>query len=497
MATQETKANPSLGPLERLLSLFTEVRKGEGLTTVLLALNVFLLLTSYYIIKPVREALILAGGGAEVKSYASAGQALLLLGAVPAYAALASRVGRRQLITGVTLFFAACLPAFYIWGKNPGAALAIGSFQLTVGVAFFLWVGVFNLMVPAQFWSFANDLYTPEAGKRLFAIVAFGASAGAVSGSVIAGTLIARLGVEPMLLVAALLLLATLLLTLAIDSRERRRAGGGATVGNAGRPSAGAASPASEVAGPPSASSAATPPLTARANSTSEEPLPPGGAFRLVWSNRYLLLIALLMLFLNWVNTNGEYILGRVVKSNAELAIPAGLLDEAARQNFVKTYVGKFYSDFFSVVNVVGLLAQLFLVSRILKWFGVRVAILVLPMIALGGYAVLAFAPILSVVRWAKTAENATDYSLQNTVRQTLFLPTTREQKYKAKQAIDTFFVRAGDLLSAGVVLLGTQMLHFQTSHFALVNLGLVAVWAILALLIGRENERLTRGAVA
>ncbi len=466
--------------LDRFLGLFTEVRRGEGVTALLLALNVYLLLTTYYIIKPVREAPILAGGGAEVKSYASAGQALLLLAAVPAYAALASRVSRRRLINFVKLFFAACLVAFYVWGRNAGIGIPLGPLRLTVGVAFFLWVGIFNLMVIAQFWSFANDVYTPEEGKRLFAIVAFGASAGAVFGSVIAGALIVPLGVERMLLVAAAILLATLAITNFVDSREKARAGRRAAASAGG----GAASAGS----PPGAG---TPPAAAPPGA-ADAPIGRGGAFQLVWSSRYLVLIAFLMLFLNWVNTNGEYILGRVVRENAEAAIPAYLVDEGERSDFVKSFTGKFYADFFSVVNVVGLVAQLFLVSRILKWFGVRRAILFLPVIALGGYTLLAFAPVLAAVRWAKTAENATDYSLQNTVRQTLFLPTTREQKYKAKQAIDTFFVRAGDLLSAGVVFLGTQRLGFQTTHFAVVNLALVAVWLALAIAIGRENARLT-----
>ncbi|HMB71921.1 MAG TPA: hypothetical protein VKU85_21615, partial [bacterium] len=206
-------------PVERLLGVFTEVRTGEAGTSLLLALNVFLLLTTYYIVKPVREALILVGGGAEVKSYAAAGQALLLLLAVPAYAALVSRMQRRTLINVVTLFFAACMVGFYLL-----AAAGVPN----VGVAFFLWVGIYNLMVPAQFWSFANDLYTPEQGKRLFVIVAFGASLGAVMGSWIAGLLVAPLGVNQMLLVAAALLTATLLLTNAIDVRERRRAQAGA-----------------------------------------------------------------------------------------------------------------------------------------------------------------------------------------------------------------------------------------------------------------------------
>ena len=130
-------------------------------------LNIFLILTAYYILKPVREALILAGaGGAEVKSYAAAGQAALLVVAVPLYGLLAGRLSRRALINGVSLFFIACLWFFY------GAAVG----KLPIGVVFFLWVGCFNLMVVAQFWSFANDVYTVEEGKRLFPLVAFGAS---------------------------------------------------------------------------------------------------------------------------------------------------------------------------------------------------------------------------------------------------------------------------------------------------------------------------------
>ena len=119
--------------LERFLGLFADVRGGEGVTVLLLGLNVFLLLLLYYIIKTVREPLIRASGGAEAASYSSAGQALLLLGAVPLYAVLASRFPRRRLINIVTLFFVACLAGFYI----------LAQFNIPyLGVAFFLWVGI-------------------------------------------------------------------------------------------------------------------------------------------------------------------------------------------------------------------------------------------------------------------------------------------------------------------------------------------------------------------
>src|SRR5882672_8396926 len=146
--------SPSRRPLDALLGWVAEVHAGEGVTALLLMLNVFLLLSAYYLLKTVREPLVLAapGGGAAIKSYASAAIALLLLGLVPAYGALA------------------------------------------VGVAFFVWVGIFNLMVVAQFWAFANDVYTVEQGKRLFAIVAFGASLGAIAGAFVAEPLTRRLG---------------------------------------------------------------------------------------------------------------------------------------------------------------------------------------------------------------------------------------------------------------------------------------------------------------
>lgn len=436
-------------PLERFLGIFTEVRSGEGITALLLTLNIFLILTAYYIIKPVREALILSvEGGAELKSYAAAGQGLLLLAAVPAYAWLASRVSRRKLISSVTLFFVSNLILFFLAIKLTPHA----STPLSIG--FFLWVGVFNLMIPAQFWSFANDIYSVEQGKRLFAIVAFGASLGAVLGSDITDRLIVPLGLDQLLLLSAGILLLALGLTWLVEAIR------------SGEIRADRAIP--------------------------DEPIPRGGAFGLVIRNRYLLLIALLMLFLNWVNTTGEYILGDTIKSAIEGQADAAAISGALRDQWVAERIGGFYASFFRVVNLLGLGLQLFVVSRVLKYLGVRVALLVLPCIALGGYAILFALPLLPVVRWAKTAENATDYSLQNTVRQALFLPTTREQKYKAKQAIDTVFVRAGDVLSAVLVYVGANLLVLSTRQFALVNLGLVVIWLLLALAIGREYRRLT-----
>src|SRR6187401_894422 len=128
--------------LDRALSLFAEVRAGEGATAILMLVNIFLLLICYSVIKTIREPLILLGGGAEVRSYAAAGQALLLMGFVPAYSWFASRVDRARLLVGVTLFFIAGIELF-------AAAVAAG--VPLVGVAFFIWVGIFNISLIAQF----------------------------------------------------------------------------------------------------------------------------------------------------------------------------------------------------------------------------------------------------------------------------------------------------------------------------------------------------------
>jgi len=138
---------------ERVLGLFARVHAGEGRIAVLLAADIFLILTAYYVLKVVREPLILTGGafglrGATLKSAAAAGQAMLLLAIVPAYGALARRVDRRRLMDVVSAIFIACLAAF----------AGLGALAAPIGLAFFVWLGVFSVMVVAQFWSFANDI---------------------------------------------------------------------------------------------------------------------------------------------------------------------------------------------------------------------------------------------------------------------------------------------------------------------------------------------------
>lgn len=442
-------------PLEQLLGLFSDVRHGEAPTALLLMLNVFLLFTAYYLIKPVRESFILQGGTADllgwtvgraqIKSYASALMALLLVPAVRWYGGLASAVPRQKLIAYVTLFFISNLLVFYLFAQ--------AKVSLWLGIAFFVWVGIFNNMVVAQFWAFSNDVYLPDQGRRLFPIVGFGASSGAVGGAWIAGRII-RLGEAPMLLVAGALLAACIGLTLVVHRRE-------------------------------AANRRARAPVVATATE-AEQPVGREGGFRLVFSQRYLLFIALLILVANVVNSTGEFILGRKVSEAAAQAVASG----AAGGLKEGPWIGKFYSNYFFWVNVLTAVLQLFVVSRILKYLGVRAALFVLPAVALGGYAVLAFGAAIGPIRAVKILENSSDYSIQNTTRHVLFLPTSREVKYKAKAAIDTFFVRTGDFTSALLVFAGTA-LALSVEQFATVNIALVALWLLLAVGVARRYGNL------
>ncbi len=428
--------------LERFLSLFSKVQPGEGTTLLLLLLNAFILMGLYSILKPVREALILSQAGAIIKSYSSAAQALAFVFVVPAYGAFAARVNRVWLLSGMTLFFISNL-VFFIFAGQAG---------MEVGIAYFIWLGVFSFMVVSQFWAFANDIYTEEQGKRLFPIIGIGGTLGAWVGSRVDAALFEVTGPYWLMTLASALLGVFILLTLIINQQEARRG--------------------SEEA------------------KKAKEHLSKEGSFKLVMRNRYLMLIAFHVLLLNLVNTVGEFVLGYMVEQASVSEIGSGEALQDQRGN----YIGAFYASFHSWVNLLTFLIQSFLVSRFFKYLGVRGSLFVGPIISLCTYGVAAIQPILNVIRLGKVGENSFDYSLNNTVRHALFLPTSREVKYKAKAAIDTFFGRSGDALQAGVVFIGTS-LAFGAGAFALVNLGFVVIWLGVCLGIFRKHKELTKEA--
>jgi AAA family ATP:ADP antiporter len=438
---QLASARPSR--LHRLLNVFTTVHQGEATTALLLALNVFLILLAYYVLKPVREALILGEGSAELKSYLSAAQVALLAVLVPWYGRLVAALSRIRLMNTVTTLFAACPVVFYI----------LSLYGVPLAVVFFIWIGIFSMMIVAQFWGFANDLYTKEQGERLFVIVGFGASLGAVAGARIADRLIGPFTIAQLMLVGAAVLFGSLAVTNAINRREGAR---------------------------PRPAPIKQPDRTASSN-----------GFALVMQTRFLLLMGVMLMLMNLVNTTGEYILGSIIKDTAVTMVAEGRNGGLSEEQLI----GDFYSKYFSIVNVAGLLLQLFVVSRVVKYFGVPRAVMILPVIALAAYNVMFLAPTLLLVLSAKVAENSTDYSLNNTVRNMLFLPCTYDEKFSGKQVIDAFFVRIGDVLSAALVFAGS-IAALSPQRFAFINAALAAVWLAIAWRVGRHYAARTAAPV-
>ncbi len=431
-ANQDPADRRRLSLLDKTLRIFADVRGGESPTALLLTLNVFLLLTAYYILKVAREPLILSEGGAEIKAYSSIAQSILLVPATLGYSALASRVGRMALSTWVTIFFCGCLVIFW----------ALGAAGIPIGIPFFWWVGIFNVAAVAQFWSFAADIYTDEVGKRIFPIIGIGASVGAVAGAAIADLLI-DLGPYVLMLVAAALLGVCLALTFVVHRANLAR--------------------------------------RARADVKVEKEEPIGGenGFALVLKDRYLLLFAAMIFVLNWVTKTGDYVFDVKI---LEAAKHAGV----APGNATKLFIGAYKARYFEYVNVIGVVLQLFLVSRVIKYLGMRAALLAMPLASLIGYGATFAYPVLGVLMYARVGESSLDYSLSNTVRNALWLVTARDVKYKAKQVIDSFVQRFGDAMSAGLIFFGTHLVILGARGFLLVNLVLAGIWVIVAFLLAR-----------
>jgi AAA family ATP:ADP antiporter len=448
-----------LSRTERFLRLFTDVRSGEGSSALLMFANVFLILCAYYFVKPLREGWIAVSGieslsKMEVKAYSSFGQSLLLLVVIAGYSRMVDRVDRGTLITRATLFCMSNMVIF--WALQPD--FFIRNLPGT-GIVFYLWVGIFGVFVVAQFWAFAADLYDDEQGNRLIPLIAIGATAGAAFGAWLTESMIDSgwLPTEYLLVIALAPLALSIVLTRAAD----RLAGG----------------------------------VVKKKKSSDAEPaVSRRGALRLIMRHRYLLAVAAVTLLLNWVNTNGENLLFRVVQQALESEADAkGVTEASAVLRFTRDGTTAFYGNFYFWVNIVALVLQALVASRLLHYGGFGAVLLMLPVVSLMSYSAMALLPVLSVVKAMKVAENATDYSINNTARSVLWLPLSAETKYKGKPAIDTLFTRLGDGLAALTVLIGVQLLELGTKTFFGLNVALVLAWLALAIVVVREHGKLAK----
>ena len=430
---------------ERLLALFTSVRPGEGRAAFLLIAQIYLLLLAYYIIRPLREMLILTEGSPEIRAYATGAVAITLVFLIPLYKLLFDRVDgngeRTTMLRWVALFFISNLLilAFLIWIGIP------------VAVPFYIWVGVFNIMVVAQFWAFAADLFNIKTGQRLFVVIMVGAALGAITGSQIGGRLETVLGAPILLLLSAALLAGVIIIS---ELAQRSVPAGSRSV------------------------SPQRPPQSVRSLSDLI------GGFNVVARSRYLLVIALFITLFRWIHSTGGYILSSFVTEHAAATV-AGAVTIITEGEII----GRFYGNYFAWISALQLIIQLFLVSRIFHWFGVRGAILVLPVVMIFNYGLIAMVPVFAVVRLLMILETSARHSIHGTTNHALYLPVTREEKYVGKTTIDTFFYRFGDLMYAGMIFVTAQVLGFDVMPVVYINVALALVLLWLGTVIGRRHQ--------
>ncbi|MEX1993111.1 MAG: hypothetical protein WD929_00500 [Steroidobacteraceae bacterium] len=422
---------------ERLLSLFTSVRAGEGRCVALLCLQAFLLMVAYYLIRPVREALILTEGDPEIRSYAVGVQAAILILVIPAYGALVRHANPGGVYRRVNLLFVFNLLIFFVLGQA----------GYRFGFVFFVWASIFAVMAVTQFWAFATDLFNAHAGQRLFGIIAIGVSAGAWVGSRLAQAGFEAVGPYGLMLASALVL--TIVIGLGARARVRvpapaRAEDAPAPVPNSGR--------------------------TARWL----------GGFAVIGRSRYLVGIAALVVLINWITSTGDYVLSCWLIEVARLEAPGTQ----------GVFIGRFMGSFYSTITLIGFLIQLLLVSRIIQFAGLARALLVTPVALVVGFLLLGILPVFLLLQSVLVMQRSLDYSLLNTARNALLLPASRDVKYQAKTAIDTFFYRGGDLLSTLAIFAGVRLFDEGYQQFVWMILVLCITLALVAWLVGREYSR-------
>jgi ATP:ADP antiporter, AAA family len=444
-------------------------REGEGSVVLWASAYYFLVLAAYYVLRPIRDDMG-AASGVENLAWLFTGTMLGMLAVHPLYTSLVSKLPRNKFIPLAYRFFIANLVVFYLVFRSVDAAQSVW-----VGRVFFIWTSIFNLFVVSVFWSLITDIFRPGQGKRLFGIVAIGGTIGAVFGSTITTALVGVTGPLNLMLVSALILELAVRAAKTLDKAEAGlRAADAIPV-----PEASVRVPAPAVAAmagaAPAPAAAATPSATSGSNSDT---VIGGGVLdgiKHIARSPYLLGIASLVLFYTISSTFLYFqqvdIVARVFKDD-----PTG-----------RTRV---FGAMDLAVNILTLLAQLFLTGRVMKWFGVGFALAFLPVVTMLGFGIMAIAPVLSVLIVFQTIRRAGNFAIQRPGREALFTVLPRTDKYKAKNFSDTTVYRFGDQLGGwSYTWMGALGLGLSGLAFTMVPLAFA--WLLLTIWLGRRYAKM------
>ena len=448
-ATPEDGSLPRTAGLRTIAARLTGVRPAEAGIVLLSAAYFFCVLSAYYVIRPIRETLGVAGGVGDLK-WLFTGTLLAMLVAHPIFAALVARLPRRKFVTVAYRFFMGCLVGFWalLWATPEGTDAS-----LWIGRAFFVWTSVFNLFVVSVFWSFMTDIHRVRRSRRLFGLIGVGGTLGAILGSSIAATL------ADQIFPAALLWFSVALLECAVACVRalERRVGGGDGARDRGeqREELDPASLASPDAGAIIGGS------------------PLEGIGRVARSPYLLGICAFMLLF--------------TVGSTFLYNIQAEIVSSAVATSSGRTLV---FARIDLAVNTLTLMTQLLLTGRIIGRLGVGPTLAILPLVSIAGFLALGALPALAVFVAFQVLRRSANFGLANPAREVLYTVLPRRDKYKAKNFNDTFVYRAGDQIGAWSFA-GLRAAGLGTAAMAWTMVPVAGTWLLVALWLGRRQREM------
>jgi len=417
--------------LTRLIRAMTRVEPNEIQATALSFAFVFVLMTAYFILRPVRDSLSSNWTDAQL-SWLWTSTFFISVIAVSLYGAVISRIRMRVIVPSMYAFFAATFVAFYIAGKT------LGDNDL-VNRAYYVWLSVFSLYHLSVFWTFMSGLYNKEQAKRLFAIIAMGATAGAIAGPFFATLFAQKIGNLNLLLIAALLLLLPITF---IGRLERLRI---SDLGN---------------------SDAQTNLAGGRELSAN-----PFSGFKTFVSNPYLLAIGLFIVLYVVMNTFIYF----------ELRKMMGDFDREVRTQI--------WAGIDLAVNSITFIIGLFVTGRLATRVGMPSTLALIPVFMVGGWVLVALSPVLAVLAGLQIARRAGNYAITRPGREMLFTAVDADTRYKAKPVIDVVVYRGGDMLTAWFYTFLTTSLAFGTAGVAVIAAIVAGVWAGAGIMLGRRYD--------
>jgi AAA family ATP:ADP antiporter len=430
MSTQSGDAPPP-NSLSRLFGLEKHEYVAVGWSFVYF----FCVLSSYYVLRPIREEMAVFSG-ANTIPWLFMGTFVAMLIATPIFGWVASRFPRRRFLPWVYLFFICNILIFWVV-----FSIAIDREQnhVWLGRIFFVWLSIFNLFVVSVFWSFMADIYSREQGRRLFGVITAGGSIGALLGGVATSALVVTIGFQNLFPIAAVLLAAAILCI--------RRLRNWVSAEN-------------------------------EAKGTAPKGKPLGGSpfagITHLTSSPYFAGIAVSSVIASLLGT-------------ALYMFTASLLEQSALSPNERT---QFFSNINNVTNLIALLGQMFVVRHVVSRFGIGVSLALMPIVSIAGFAILAINPTLVAVAILTIARRGIGFGLTKPTTDMLYSVVTPEEKYKTKNFIDTAIYRGGDLIGTWSVRGLMSGLGMSLSAVSWLMVPFTALWAIIAIWLGRDYKR-------